>query len=410
MGISIRFVSLLLFVLAATGCIAGGGGGLGDGGTDGGQPADAQLFVWGETGYEEGLGSATHAAYGVLELEDVSEMSVGDEHTLILLLDGTVWGFGSNNNGQLGTGDRTDTIVFTPVQVSGLTNVVSISAGRRHSLAATQDGSVWAWGDNNNAQLGDGTPELTGGFSYTPVQVVDGAGGMLTDIVQVTAGNAFSMALTSSGDVWSWGNGYSGNLGNGTEFGYAATPVQALVSSITFIAAGFDFGLALDGGGNVWTWGNNTAGELGTGSLKSQETTPTRVAGINGVTQVAVGMSVLENHVLALRGDGSVWAWGFNEQGQLGDDTLERKSEPVPTTGVADVAQVAAGRSHSLVLLSDGTVLAWGDGRNYQLGNGNQNDSIDPVQVQTLLPDFTLVALENVTQIAAGGDGSVALK
>jgi len=251
------------------------------------------------------------------------DISAGGSHTLALKDDGTVWAWGFNFDGRLG--DGTSTQRLTPVQVTGLTDVTAIAGGGGHSLALKSDGTVWAWGRNNDGQLGDGTTTNR----FTPVQVTG-----LTDVFKIAAGGSHSLALKSDGTVWAWGFNGNGQLGDGTT---------------------------------------------------TNNSTPVQVTGLTGVTAIAGGFQ----HSLALKSDSTVWAWGSNDQGQLGDGTTTQRLTPVQVTGLTGVSAIAGvGSSNSLALKSNGTVWAWGDNNNFQLGDGKQPgqnfDSSVPVQVMGL--------------------------
>jgi hypothetical protein len=170
------------------------------------------------------------------------------------------------------------------------------AAGDMHSLALRGDGSVWAWGDNANGQLGDETLNS----HPTPVQVPG-----LNSVTAIATGSAHSLALRANGTVWAWGSNAEGQLGDGTLNPHPTAVQVPGLNNITAIAAGGSFSLALRKDGTVWAWGRNTEGELGDGSLFPR-LTPVQVSGLTDVTAIAAGRL----HSLAVRGDGIVWAWG----------------------------------------------------------------------------------------------------
>ncbi len=288
---------------------------------------------------------------------------------LALKSDGTAWGWGQNDRGQLGTGTVKDSIP-TPVQVSGLTNLVDISTGIMHGLAAKSDGTVWAWGQNNAGQLGDGSTTNR----LAPVQVSG-----LTGIVAVKGIAYFSLALKSDGTVWGWGQNDKGQLGDGsTTDGH--TPVQVSgMTNVIAIGAGARHGLALKSDGTVWTWGQNNYGQLGDGTT-TEKHTPVQVSGLTGIVAIAGGTY----YSLALKSDGTVWAWGYNNIGQLGDGTTSDRHSPTQVSRITGVIAIDAGVTHSLALKSDGTMWAWGDNAYGQLSNIAAQNSTTPVQVNGL--------------------------
>ncbi len=163
-----------------------------------------------------------------------------------------------------------------------------------------------AWGYNGYGELGDGTT--------TDRSVFGAVSGLSSGVVQVAAGNDFSLAVTSTGTAWAWGNGQFGQLGNGSTAN-SSVPVQVKgLTGAVAVAAGFFHGLALRSDGTVWAWGGNDSGQLGNGTTASSPV-PVLVKGLTGITQIAAGAE----YSLALRSDGTVWAWGRNGSGQLGN-------------------------------------------------------------------------------------------
>ncbi len=307
-----------------------------------------------------------------------SSSSMGGLETFTTL---TAWG--DNFLGQLGNGvplpypdDSHSTI---PVEVSNLegAELKAIAAGQGHSLALKNDGTVWAWGLNQDGQLGDGTTT----DSSTPVQVNDptDSSGYLTDVSAIAAGSSHSLALKSDGTVWAWGNNFSGELGDGTTTDSSNKPVQVSeLDGIEAIAAGGSLSLALKNDGTVWAWGDNQAsqgsrigGQLGDDEITSSNT-PLQVSDLpGGIEAIAAGAE----HGLALNDDGTVWAWGYNFFGQLGNGTAtDSSNKPVQVSELDGVKGIAAGGSFSLALKDDGTVWAWGDNQVGQLGDGTSTD------------------------------------
>jgi hypothetical protein len=193
-------------------------------------------------------------------------------------------------------------------------------------VASAATGAAWAWGRNNLGQLGDGsTAQRT-----SPVQVSG-----LTAVTAIAAGNDHSLALKDDGTVWAWGSNGSGRLGDGTTIS-RRTPVQVKdqagtgpLPQVMAVAAGAEHSLALRGDGSVWTWGRNNTGQLGSGAIDYHaHPLPAPIAGVSGVTAIAAGA----NHSLALHADTSVWAWGSNGAGRLGDGTTTTRDAPVQVT------------------------------------------------------------------------------
>ena len=281
--------------------------------------------------------------------------------------------------------------------------------------SARAQGTVWAWGFNQNGQLGNGTYTTTSPYGIDTPGTISG----LTGVTAIAGGYLYSLALKSDGTVWAWGWNPYGELGNGT-YTDSNTPVQVSgFTGVTAIAGGFEHALALKSDGTVWAWGLQSLGELGNGTFGSPfgftgSNTPVQVLGpggagyLTGVTAIAaVGF-----HSLALKNDGTVWAWGQNTSGELGNGTTNPSNTPLQVLGpggvgyLTGVAAIARGRGDSLALKSDGTVWAWGRNFAGELGNGTFTDSNMPVQV---LGPGGVGFLSGVTAIAGGGLHSLAL-
>ena len=341
-------------------------------------------------------------------------IAAGGYHSLILRSDGTVWSWGWNNWGQLG--DGTDEDRNRPVQVmisetEELTGVTAIAAGGFHSLAIRNDGTVWAWGNNNWGQLGDGTTVRR----PNPVQVMINGTTPLDGVTAISAGGYHTLALTD-GKVWGWGYNANGQLGNGSTGNTESRPLQVMINGttpldgVTAIAAGSSHSLASKSDGTVWSWGANNNGQLGDGTtvrkLNPVQVKISATEELTDVTAVTAG-----SHSLALKSDGTVWSWGYNNRGQLGDGTDVTRNRPVQvkvgaTEELTDVTAISTFNMHSLALKSDGTMWAWGSNTSGQLGDGSTEDRKRPVQVMISETE----ELTGVTAISAGNDHSLALK
>jgi len=226
--------------------------------------------------------------------------------------DGSVWNWGGNQFGELG--DGTTQFRDTPVRVVGLSGIRFVSKGERHRLAVDSDGRVWAWGQNEHGKLGDGTTV----DRNLPVQVPG-----LTGVVSVYASSSYSLALKSNGTVWTWGlapqpDGRFSNV-------LSPSMVGGLWNVIA-ISGGRNYRAALRRDGTVWVWGGGGWGVLGSGDSWYSFSTPTQRSGLSGIVAIAAG----ESHVLALRKDGTVLAWGQDWYGQLGRGFSAIQTTPVP--------------------------------------------------------------------------------
>jgi alpha-tubulin suppressor-like RCC1 family protein/pimeloyl-ACP methyl ester carboxylesterase len=352
--------------------------------------SDGTVWAWGNNGYGQlGDGSTTDrlTPVQVPGLTGVVSLAAGDAHTVAVKSDGTVWAWGYNASGQLGNGSTTNRLI--PVQVPGLTGVVRAAAGKYHTVAVKSDGTVWAWGFNSYGQLGDGSRT----DRLTPVHVPG-----LTGVVSVAAGIDHTVALKSDGTVWAWGHNGFGVLGDGSMTD-RLTPVQVsgLTGAVSVATGFYKYTVAVKSDGTVWAWGFNGAGQLGDGSTTDRPT-PVQVSGLASVVSVAAGI----DHTVAVKSDGTVWAWGGNAVGQVGDGSTTNRLTPVQVPGLTGVVSAAAGSYHTVAVKSDGTVWAWGYNRFGQLGNGSTPDNtFAPVHV----PGFT-----GVVSVAAGSIHTVAVK
>lgn len=324
-----------------------------------------------------GNGTATNSSIPVTVAETFSAVSIGGAHSIGLKSDGTVWGWGNNASGQLGNGTQdtktSPTLVTTPGGISGFT---AIAAGVNHTLALDNLGNVWAWGLNSSGQLGNNT--LVN--QNIPVRVLSSDGVTpLSGVSAIAAGGAFSLALKSDGTVWGWGSNSNGQLGDTTLVG-KTTPVQVLsadgvtpLSGITAIAAGGSHALAINGGTTLYGWGYNELGQLGDGTTTSRlVAVPVVMPGV--VTAVSAGL----DHSLAVIG-GDVYAWGYNFYGQLGNgaalqnDTPVTEFQRVQIQGgilLSSIVEVIAVGHHSIARDVSSTIWTWGNNTYGQLGDG----------------------------------------
>ena len=271
---------------------------------------------------------------------------------------------------------------------SKYTNAGTVSAGARHTLILKTDGTVWATGDNTYGELGNG--DGSGTAQPYPVQVMVSSGTPLTGIVSLSAGTDESFAVDNSGNVWAWGYNPNGQLAIGTTTNAVyATQIVTLANMLS-VASNQYHTLAVQANGTVWSWGANTTGQVGNGSTASWITQPTEVVATNGqsgnltgIIAVAAGAS----HSLALDNTGKVWAWGLNSSGQLGDgdSTLATETSPVSVlksgSPLVNVLQVAANSTDSFAFRNDGTIYSWGDNTTGELGNGTATSSVSALQV-----------------------------
>lgn len=306
-------------------------------------------------------------------------MSAGGAHSVFVCASGEAMASGINTFGQLGNG--TTTSASTPVPVTGLNGVIATASRDQFTIFLKSDSTVWAVGYNGYGQFGNGT--VTN--SDIPAQIPD-----LDGVIKIAAGTYHSLFLKSDSTVWSAGRNFSGELGDGTQT-QRITPVQvSSLTGITDIAAGDYHSMFLKSDSTVWSCGDNQNGCLGLGSAPMQIVNPTHVSSISGITSIAGGF----RHSLFIKQDSTVWACGYNSQGQLGDGTNTDKLTPAQISTLEGMIGISAGQQHSLFLRSDGTVWSSGANLNGQLGDGTNLDKNTPVQV---------TGLTGIVKISASG-------
>ncbi len=386
---------------------------------------DGTLWAWGDNEYGQ-LGDGTTSDKNIPEQIGTDwnwEKVSGGMHTIATKNDGTLWAWGNNSSGQLGDGTTEDKL--KPVQIGKDINWKKIATGSYHSLAAKKDGTLWAWGANDWGQLGDATKIS----NSTPVQVKG-----ITNCYQVDAGSTFSLLLkpdalycgtgsnnfgqlgdgtqilkqtydcidftqaeiaigerhglflNTDGTLWAWGNGSHGAIGDGTgEFRYSPVRVGNAMNWKK-ISAGGDQSLAIKTDGTLWAWGDNLQGQLGDGTTTTRFS-PVQIGTDLNWKEISTGGNIDQpdegHHSLAIKDDGTLWAWGGNRFGQLGDSTTTERHVPVQIGTAANWKEISAGVLHSLAIKTDGTLWAWGYNSDGQLGDGTSKTKLSPVQIGT---------------------------
>ncbi|AGC48846.1 RCC1 repeat-containing protein [Myxococcus stipitatus DSM 14675] len=336
------------------------------GGLHSGALRDGRVYAWGRnTRGQLGLGAGSAAYSNVPQLvpglEGVVSIAFNQSFSMALDASGAVWTWGENSEGQLGHGTPPEpgqpqtpgaSLSDSPARVPGLTGAVAIAAGYSHGLVLMEDGTVRAFGANDEGQLGDGT---TTSRNYAlPVPGV-------TDAVKVVAGSAHSAVLKRDGTVWVWGRNTYGNLGTGTagKPGRPSADVVPGLANVVDIANGRDHFFAVHADGTVSTWGLGASGQLGNGlkGVGVQSATPVKAHGVTDARAVFAN----GNYGFARRADGSLLAWGQNGNGQLGVSDKADRVEPTPSsTQVSPLSSMGMGATHVVAVRGDGSVYAWG--------------------------------------------------
>ena len=308
-------------------------------------------------------------AYARCDGGGVSSIATGVMHALAISVDGSLWAWGSNLQGEVG--DGTTVSSASPLRI--MENVNFIAAGGSHSMAIKADGSLWAWGSNRSGQLGDGTTTNR----HSPVRILE-------NVVYVAAGSSHSFAICSDGSLWAWGGNYFGGLGDGTTIN-RHSPVR-IMENVVSVAAGEGHSFAIRSDGSLWTWGTKWNRQL---SLERFIAGPNfldivRASSLTLYTPIhlmdnVVSASAGRYHSMAIKNDGSLWVWGENPYGQLGFGTLDNAS--LPARIMENVVSINAGIYSSFAICSDGSLWAWGQNIYGQLGDGTSTDRLSPIHI-----------------------------
>jgi alpha-tubulin suppressor-like RCC1 family protein len=379
---------LLATVLVAVVAVAGTAGAP----TAGAATSPKAVYAWGDGG----LGDAGNGKDfpqplpgSVKGVTDAVGLATSQYQSLAVLGNGSVKAWGDDSDGELGpavapkpssdiTGATKD--INEPVTVLGVSGAVAVSAGLAFDLALLRNGTVMAWGSNETGQLGNGIDSLARSSEYiypVPTPVVG-----LIGVTAIAAGGSESLALLSNRTVMAWGD-----FDNEATPGHDVPVPMENLSGVKAIATGLEENLALLDNGTVVEWPANFT--FGFGPPGSGANAPVQVAGLSGVTAISAG----DSYYLALLKNGTVMAWGTNQYGQLGDGSVQSATGPVTVKGLAGVTVISAGFADGLALLKSGTVMAWGQNTDGVLGNGELDGVSDvPTPVRGLSGIKTIAA------------------
>jgi alpha-tubulin suppressor-like RCC1 family protein len=288
--------------------------------------------------------------------EELNELYMTDTEELDQYISSFLWTWGHNNVGQLGTSNILHR--SSPVQtIAGGTNWKKVSIGAQHMLAIKNDGTLWAWGHNEYGQLGNNSTA----HRSSPVQTI--AGG--ANWAKVACGDYHTLAIKNDGTLWAWGRNVHGQLGDNSTV-RRSSPVQTIAGGSTWkdVSSGYGYTAAIKNDGTLWAWGYNVHGQLGNNSTAHRSSPVQTIAGGANWAKVACG----DYHTLAIKNDGTLWAWGNNTYGQLGDGTFTHRSSPVQIGTGQNWNKIAAGLTHSFGMKTDGTLWSWGNNSNGELG------------------------------------------
>jgi uncharacterized repeat protein (TIGR03803 family) len=345
-----------------------------------------------------------------------ANISAGLNFAVYLKHDGSAWSWGASTDGELGN-PSVNTATTNAVEVVGVPGFVQVAAGAESCLALATNGAVWAWGYNGAYQVGyavSGSGPYLPGSVTNPIPVyIGGSSPYLTGVKQVAASydGQTSYALTTNGTVLAWGSGSDGALGNGQTSGVNPIPEPVVgLGGVISIAAGSDHALALTTNGTVYAWGWNWYGQIGNGSSGEEDgyydyyvATPVRVFNLTNVISIAASAG----SSYAIDSNGNVWAWGSNAAGQLGNGGTQDSSLPEPVEGLGmanEIVAITPAINYCLALACDGSFWAWGSNAYGQLGNGTVNASLVPEHIS--FPDGTTAVATSVSasyQSVSGG-------
>lgn len=356
--------------------------------------SDGTVWAWGNNGSGR-LGDNTTTSRlvptQISTLSSIIDIASGEAHGLALKSDGTVWSWGRNNVGQLG--DGTITTRKSPVQVPNLNNVISIAANEDSSFALKSDGTLMAWGSNSYKKLGIGNITSS---QKSPVPVHN-----LSNVTKMTMGLKNGAAIKQDGSLWTWGQNDNGQIGDNTIIDRNSAVQVTALNSVVFVAAGNLNMMAIKSDGTVWNWGEYKTN----GSIDYTQYREPHLVPINNARFIATN----QGRAFVIKNDNTLWAFGYNIGGKngIGDITYEI-ADLIPAqvvlsdlvTPLVDVDYVTAGANHALAVKTDGTVWAWGLNTESQLGDGTTVTSPYAKQVIGLnLLDHESIAIGNSKNI-----------
>jgi len=338
-------------------------------------PPAYYLWSWGGNGYGRlGLGDTTNRSSPVQvgSLGTWATVSAGRfGGTIAVKTDGTLWTWGLNGNGQLGLGNTTN--YSSPMQIGALTAWSTVSEGAYNALAVKTNGTLWSWGSNYTGSLG-----LNDGITYrsSPTQV-----GALTTWLRVSASyDRHCGAIKTDGTLWTWGQNSYGRLGVGDTTNKSAPTQVGVLTNWSNVSVGYMHTLAIKTNGTIWAWGRNSYGDLGLGNTSSYSS-PKQIGALTDWSSISAN----RNGGAAIKTNGTMWGWGMNQYGQLGDGTTANRSSPVQVGALTTWSSVSVGSLYvGAAIKTDGTLWAWGYNTVGQLGQGDTTNRSSPVQVGAL--------------------------
>jgi alpha-tubulin suppressor-like RCC1 family protein len=330
------------------------------------------------------------------------QVSFGEYTASAIKSDGTLWSWGYNGYGQIGDNSIVNKTTVRQESTSS-TNWKQISRGASFSAAIKTDGTLWLWGRNDYGQLGDNTTASRS----TPRQEFTSS----TNWKQVTAGGFHCLAIKSDGSLWGWGYNEFGTVGDNTSSSVTppnrSTPTQVgTATNWKQVGAGRIHSLGIKTDGTLWGWGRNVSGPVGD-NTNAHRSTPRQVGAETNWKYVA---TTIGHHSAAIKTDGTLWCWGYNSHGQIGDNTaatsIGRSTPRQEFTSSTNWKQVSGGYDHTLAIKTNGTLWVWGRNNLGQIGD----NSADNTNFERSTPRQEFTSSTNWKQVDGGTYNSIAVK
>lgn len=331
--------------------------------------SDGTLWAWGlRPASRLGIGTQQYDLFPqqIGTSADWTAIASGQNFTIALKSNGTIWAFGANDFAQLGIG--TETLYQTnPIQVGTDNDWQQIAAGNDHTIAVKNNGTLWRWGSYNYPEWQEGL-----GADDTPVLV-----GTFPNTQKIHSGGVHDLAIKADGTLWSWGRNAFGELGIGTTVDLTVPSQMGTNNNWALVSAGRYHSLGLRTDGTLWAWGENNVGQLGIGDDYAHFYNPMQIGTDNSWSTAAAGIV----YGLGIKNNGTLWGWGNNYYGQLGNGTVTNTNTPVRIGNESSWVSIFPGFNHTYAKKSDGTLWGWGNNTYGQLGDGTIQDMHTPVLI-----------------------------